>query len=156
MKKRACGLCGVGVRRDVPYPTKREFDGQTFAADVPATKCDTCGEVLISGPGLVAFDRAVTVRLAHSGKVGPRGFRWLRGAAGLEAKRLAGLLDVTAGTVSRWENGKQTLDRRAIALVCALALQAGGEQPDPLALLEGLAAKKRPPRRVQLDLRQAG
>lgn len=151
-----CPKCDASDWKPTTYLYRRDFDGRSLSAELPARRCTNCGEVLTSGPAGVKADKAITRSLARSGEVGPEGFRWLRRAAGLPAKRLAGLLDVTPGTVSRWENGKQTLDRRAIALVCALALQAGGEQADPLALLEGLAAKKRPPRRVQLDLRKAG
>src|SRR5205823_3869080 len=88
----------------------------------------SCGELLISGPGLVAFERAITLEVARGGEVGPEGFRWLRKAAGLKAVRLAELLDVTPMQVSRWENGRNPLERRAVALVSALALeQTGGK-----------------------------
>ncbi len=69
---------------------------------------------------------------------------------------LAELLDVTPGTVSRWENGKQSLDRRAVALVYALALEAQGGRAAALDLLEALAAGKKPSKRVRLDVSAAG
>ena len=104
---------------------------------------------------MLAFDHALTGDLARSGAVGPQGFRWLRKAARLPSVRLAELLDVTPGTVSRWENGKQALDRRAVALVAALALEAQGDRAAALDLLEALAAGK-PSKRVRLDVRAAG
>src|SRR5713226_3245550 len=92
--KRRCSKCGKGALRSITHAAKREIDGRVFAADVPATRCDACGEVLISGPGMLAFDRALTGELARSGTVGPQGFRWLRKAArlavyGLVASELA-------------------------------------------------------------------
>ncbi len=102
------------------------------------------------------LDRALTGELARSGTVGPQGFRWLRKAARLPSVRLAELLDVTPGTVSRWENGKQALDRRAVALVSALALEALGSRAAALDLLEALAAGKKPSKRVRLDVSAAG
>jgi len=155
MKKRRskkCELCGVGERVPFAYLVKREIDGRTYTAEVPATRCNKCGEVLISGPGLVLFDSALTVQLARSGSIGPRGFRWLRGRAGLEAKKLAALLDVSPGTVSRWENGKKPLERRAVALVASLALEALGEPASTRDLLGQLASGRKPGRRVRLDV----
>jgi DNA-binding transcriptional regulator YiaG len=146
--KRRCSSCGEGEARSITHPAKREIDGTVFAADAPASRCDTCREMLISGPGMLAFDRALTGELARSGTVGPQGFRWLRKAARLPSVRLAELLDVTPGTVSRWENGKQALDRRAVALVSALALDAQGGRAAVLDLLEALAAGKKPSMRV--------
>ncbi len=105
---------------------------------------------------MLAFDRALTGELARSGAVGPQGFRWLRKAARLPSVRLAQLLDVTPGTVSRWENGKQPLDRRAVALVSALALEAQGGRAVALDLLEALAARKKPSKRVRLDVSAPG
>ena len=134
------------------WPAKRVLDGRTFVAAVPATKCDGCGEVLISGPGMLAFGDAISSSLARSGEVGVDGFRWLRKAAHLKGNELAGLLDVTPMQVSRWENGKKPLERRAVALVSALVLERLEGNPATRAVLDRLAAGKRPPRRVKLTL----
>jgi DNA-binding transcriptional regulator YiaG len=149
-----CEFCGLGKRVPFEYLMKREIDGRSFSGVVPATRCNKCGEELISGPWLGAFDTALTAQLARSGAVGPRGFRWLRGRAGLESRQLAALLDVSPGTVSRWENGKKPLERRAVALVAALALEALGEPAHTRELLGKLASERKPARRVRLELRQ--
>ena len=152
--KKKCSRCrSTNLRADL-YSYVRQVDGTTFKAEVAATRCGACGEVLISGPGLVAAERALTATLARSA-VGPQGFRWLRRAAGLQAVKLAALLDVSPGTVSRWENGKKPLERRAVALVAALALEANGEPTSTLALLGRLAKGRKPPRRVRLELSPA-
>ena len=57
---------------------------------------------------------------------------------------------------SRWENGKQPLDRRAVALVSALALEAQGSRAVALDLLEALATRKKPSKRVRLDVSAPG
>ena len=88
----------------------------------------------------------------RSGAAGAQGFRWLRGRARVESQRLAELLDVSPGTVSRWEHGKQRLDRRAVALVSALALDALDGAGRTRGILEALAAKKRPAKRVRLSV----
>jgi len=87
--------------------------------------------------------------------VGPEGFRWLRKAAGLKAVRLAELLDVTPMQVSRWENGRKPLERRAVALVSALALEQVEGKAAARAVLEALAARKKVPRTVRLDVNAA-
>jgi DNA-binding XRE family transcriptional regulator len=148
MKKR-CTRCRSTDLREETFAYLRQIDGTTFKADVDATRCGACDELLISGPGLLAAERALTARLAR-GAVGPQGFRWLRRAAGLQAMQLAALLDVSPGTVSRWENGKKPLERRAVALVASLALEAAGEAPNTRELLGHLASGRKPPRRVHL------
>jgi len=112
--------------------------------------------LLISGPGLRAFERAITLELARGGEVGPEGFRWLRKAAGLKAVRLAELLDVTPMQVSRWENGRKPLERRAVALVSALALEQLEGKAATRAVLEALAASKKRPKSVRFDVKAAG
>ena len=136
MTKTRCPTCGKTTFQSATYTARRDLDGRRFTGDVPARKCGSCGELLVSGPGLAAFERAITLELARGGEVGPEGFRWLRKAAGLTAVRLAKLLDVTPMQVSRWENGRKPLERRAVALVSALALEQTGERTATRAVLE--------------------
>jgi DNA-binding transcriptional regulator YiaG len=156
MKKTRCPACGKTAFQSATYVARRDLDGRRFTADVPARKCASCAELLISGPGLAAFERAITLELARGGEVGPDGFRWLRKAAGLKAVRLAELLDVTPMQVSRWENGRKPLERRAVALVSALALEQVEGKAATRAVLEALAAEKKLPKRVRLDVNVSG
>src|SRR4051812_30703973 len=156
MKKTRCPTCGKTAFQAASYTARRDLDGRRFTGDVPARKCASCGESLVSGPGLAAFERAITLDLARGGAVGPEGFRWLRKAAGLKAVRLAELLDVTPMQVSRWENGRKPLERRAVALVSALALEQAEGKAATRTVLEALAAGKKPRRNVRLNLNVAG
>jgi len=156
MKKTRCPACGKTTLQPATYTARRDLDGRRFTAGVPARKCSSCGELLISGPGMAAFERAVTLELARGGEVGPEGFRWLRKAAGLKAVRLAELLDVTSMQVSRWENGHKPLERRAVALVSALALEQLEGKAATRAVLEALASSKKRPKSVRLDVNAAG
>jgi DNA-binding transcriptional regulator YiaG len=156
MKKTRCPACSKTAFEPATYAARRDLDGRLFTADVPARKCTACRELLISGPGLRAFERAITLELARGGAVGPEGFRWLRKAAGLKAARLAELLDVTPMQVSRWENGRKPLERRAVALQSALALEQLEGKPSTLAVLEALAASKKRPKSVRFDVKAAG
>ena len=154
MKKTKCPRCGNKAFEPATYVARRDLDGRRFTGDVPARKCTSCGELLISGRGLGAFEHAITLELARGGEVGPEGFRWLRKAAGLKAVRLAELLDVTPMQVSRWENGRKPLERRAVALVSALALEVEGKAATR-AVLEALATRKKVSRSVRLDVNAA-
>jgi transcriptional regulator with XRE-family HTH domain len=69
--------------------------------------------------------------------------------------RLAELLDVTPMQVSRWENGRKPLERRAVALVSALALEQLDGKAATRAVLESLAAGKKLPKSVRIDLNAA-
>ena len=155
MKKTKCPRCGKTAFEPATYAARRDLDGRRFTGDVPARKCTSCGELLISGRGLGAFEHAITLELARGGEVGPEGFRWLRKAAALKAVRLAELLDVTPMQVSRWENGRKPLERRAVALVSALALEQVEGKAAARAVLEALAARKKVPRTVRLDVNAA-
>jgi len=66
--------------------------------------------------------------------------------------RLAALLDVTPMQVLRWENGRKPLERRAAALVSALALEQTDGKAATRAVLEALAGGKKPPKNVRLDV----
>src|SRR2546423_3538489 len=155
MKNTKCPTCSGTAFQPATYVARRDLDGRRFTGDVPARKCISCGELLISGPGLGAFERAITLELARGGEVGPEGFRWLRKAAGLKAVRLAQLLDVTPMQVSRWENGRKPLERRAVALVAALAIEQTEGKTATRAILEALAARNKPQKRVRLDVTAA-
>jgi DNA-binding transcriptional regulator YiaG len=156
MKKTRCPACGKAAFQPATYAGRRDLDGRRFTADIPARECTSCGELLVSGPGMAAFERAITLDLARGGDVGPQGFRWLRKAAELRAVRLAELLDVTPMQVSRWENGRKPLERRAVALVSALALEQAEGKAATLTVLEALAAGKKLPKNVRLDLSASG
>src|SRR2546421_3423427 len=156
MKKTKCPKCGKTAFEPATYAARRDVDGRRFTGDVPARKCTSCGELLISGPGLGVFERAITLELARAGGLGPEGFRWLRKAAGLKAVRLAELLDLTPMQVSRWENGRKPLERRAVALVSALALEQLEGKAATLAVLEALADSKKRPKSVRFHVKAAG
>ncbi len=112
MKKTKCPRCGNKAFEPATYVAHRDLDGRRFTGDVPARKCTSCGELLISGPGLGAFERAITLELARGGEVGPEGFRWLRKAAALKAVRLAELLDVTPMQVGERPQAARTASGR--------------------------------------------
>ena len=107
------------------------------------------------GPGLDAFERAITLELARGGEVGPEGFRWLRKAAGLKAVRLAELLEVTPMQGVALGEQPQAARTASGRLGLRPALEQGEGKAATRAVLEALAARKKVPRTVQLDVNAA-
>lgn len=99
-----------------------EVAGCRFKATMPATRCAECGETVVSGADLEAFELAVAADLAQRGPTSGDAFRFMRKALGLKAVEVAELLDVTKETVSRWENDKFQPERRALALLGSMVL----------------------------------
>jgi transcriptional regulator with XRE-family HTH domain len=154
MKDR-CPRCDAAEFGPALHAYVREVDGRIFKAELEARRCGKCGEELVLRAALLAADRALTAALA-SGPVGAEGFQWLRRAAGLPAQDLAALLDLTPGTVSRWENSKNPLERRAVAIVAALALEALGEPANLRELLDNLVSGRKLAKRVRLEVQPDG
>lgn len=132
----------------------RTVDGVLYTARVAADKCAACRSVYFHGPGLEAFERAIAMRIAQQGPMGPEGLVFMREQLGMMGRELAAVLDVSAMHLSRWENGKRSLDRAAWLLVGQMVLdQFGGTQP----LLERMEALDKPSsrRRILLDMQGA-
>ena len=103
---------------------------------VSRSVCPTCGEVGITIPDLPGLIAAVAVaRVRTQWRLEGDEIRFLRKACELTAKELAELLQVTAETVSRWENGKAPI---------------GPSTEKLLRIHVGLALKERAPG-VQFD-----
>jgi len=110
---KTCGKCGgeTRIRPISRYQVKKELVGGMHIEIVDTAKniaCDKCGTVLRTDiqnlPGLMA---AIAVgRAKHERKLNGQEIRFLRKAMEETAKKLAGHLDVTEETVSRWENDK--------------------------------------------------
>jgi DNA-binding transcriptional regulator YiaG len=71
---------------------------------------------------LEAFELDVAGELARHGEASSEAFGFMRRAMGVRAVDLAKLLDVTPETVSRWEHGRQPIDRGAAALLLAMVV----------------------------------
>jgi DNA-binding XRE family transcriptional regulator len=78
---------------------------------VGAIRCAGCGESFTSGPDQERAELAAAAEAIRAGLRHGRTFGWTRRALGLRATDLAALLDVSAETVSRWENGHRAVDR---------------------------------------------
>jgi len=149
MEKKTCPTCErEGIGPGVTTLTQ-VVDGRTYTAEVPAEVCPHCEESLVRGDVLGRFERAVVAAVVAAGGQGGETVRLLRGALGVRATDLADLLGVTPETISRWENGKHTIDRATWATLAALATE--GVDGPTATRLRAAASPARLPTVVRLD-----
>src|SRR5262245_38943364 len=108
-----CPECGRG--RLLPFTRTEEFDfdigGETVkvrAENVPAEKCDHCGEVM-TGPAAAKVQHEAICRAA--GLLTPTKIKALREQFGWSQQYLADLTDFGLATISRWERGRLLQNR---------------------------------------------
>lgn len=99
-----------------------QVGGHLFEAELAVRRCDSCGEVVIKLDDWGKFEREIAGWFARTGVLSGEVFRFMRKAAGLRAKELAELLDVTPETISRWEKEHRQPDRKAMMVLGDLVL----------------------------------
>ncbi len=111
---------------------------------IEALACTRCDEIVPSSD----LDRRIRLEalrcVALSGQANAETFRFLRTGLGLQAKELAYLFQMDAGTISRWENGVRDVELRAWALLACMALDLAGST-DPHPQRRVLEALRSPP-----------
>lgn len=126
--------------------------GHTFTAQLPAEKCQVCGQIVIQGHHLKLFELRVAVELAKAGLRDKDAFRFLRKALAFEPEGLAHILDVPGEFVGYWERGEWPLDPRAHAVLCSLVLAKFEHNPAALDCLRVLREPRTLGRKVRLHL----
>ena len=113
MKK--CGRCQRQKIVAITLDDHIEACGHTFTAQLPAEKCQACGQIVIDGHDLRRFELRVAVELAKAGLRDKEAFAYLRKALPLEPAGLAHILDVPEDFIRYWERGEWPVDPRALA-----------------------------------------
>jgi DNA-binding XRE family transcriptional regulator len=134
-----CVECGGRDLKRGKYEVSRVVAGRTYTARLPGEKCATCGRTYVHGPSLLKFELAIAVHLGEHGPISGEALTWIRIAVGLAGRELARLLGVRPETISRWENGKGDIDRKAWALVATLAAEKYTGERSTRDRLEALA-----------------
>jgi hypothetical protein len=147
-----CGRCKKDRVVPVTLDDEMEVCGHTFTAQVPAERCEACGQVAIQGHDVKLFELRVAIELAKAGLRAAESFRFLRTAAGFEAAGLAELLDVPVEFVGYWERGEWPVDPRAHAVLCSLVLGKYEQKPASLDCLAVLRAPRKLARKVRVTL----
>lgn len=126
--------------------------GHTFTAQLPAEKCEACGQIVIHGHDMRLFELRVAVELAKAGIRQKDAFSYLRKALQLDASGLAHILDVPIEFIGYWERGDWPLDLRAHAVLCGLVLAKFEHKPSTLDCLGVLREPRRLASKVRLHL----
>jgi putative zinc finger/helix-turn-helix YgiT family protein len=108
-----CGNCGEQAveRESLPYSTVVQYDGRSYAVDVPELRVPCCKNC-----GAMVFDDAANDQITDAlrrlvGLLPPDRIRSNRESLGLTQRDFANLLGVGESTVSRWETGSQIQQR---------------------------------------------
>jgi putative zinc finger/helix-turn-helix YgiT family protein len=157
-KLKRCVECKGTHLSDGHVPHELTVSGVSFVVDgVPAEICETCGESYVADPDLERAELTVAAELARRGVRSGESFRFMRKALGLRANALAELFDLQPETLSRWENGTQTLDPRAFALLGSLVVdRLEGRGETALARLRALRHPLKAGAPVRVELSKAG
>jgi DNA-binding transcriptional regulator YiaG len=126
--------------------------GHTFTAQIPAEKCQSCGQIVVQGDDIKRFERRVAVELAKAGTRDREAFKFLRKAMQIEPRDLAYILDVPEEFIGYWESGSWPVDPRAHAVLRSLVLARLEQRPHALDCLAVLREPRRLGRKVRLHL----
>jgi DNA-binding transcriptional regulator YiaG len=120
--KRACERCRRNAVVEILLDDSSDVCGHTFTAQLPATRCLACQQVVIQAEHVKGFERRIAVELAKAGVRTGDSFRFLRQALDMPDRSFAELLDVPLEYVGYWETGKWPVDPRAMAVLAALVV----------------------------------
>ena len=101
-----------------------------------------------------SFSLAVACELAKNGPRSAEGITHMREALSMEGKQLAACLGVGAPTISKWEKGRQDVDRLAWLVVGSLVLDAAGMMATMSSRIDSLARTERPKTLPLEDVKQ--
>ena len=147
-----CVRCREGELKAGKAIGKLRVGNREFSAEVPVRECASCGETYWSGPAMERLESKAAAALARAGEVSPEGFRLQRKTLGLMAKELAWLLDLTPEQISKYENGKATIERRAAALLAAMVLEEESGRSDTRERLEAFRKPRKLGAKVRLTV----
>lgn len=139
---RRCARCGGDSLVAAVVSEVMEVDGRTFEAELPATRCESCGEIYFDLGTIGTFEMLVAAKLVELGARSGAALRFMRKAMGMRAVDLAELLDVAPETLSRWENEQREVDLGTLMTVGSLVLDAARGAS---ATLDRLKALRSPP-----------
>lgn len=149
---KTCGRCEREKVISITLDDTIDACGHTFTAQLPAEKCQVCGQIVIQGHDLKLFELRVAVELAKAGIREKDAFKHLRNALSLNASGLAHILDVPEEFIGYWERGEWPLDPRAHAVLCSLVLARFEQRPSSLDCLRVLREPRKLARKVRVHL----
>lgn len=123
---------------------------------IAAVKCGGCGEAFLDGADLGRAELlAAGEAVARGLRDGPT-LKFVRKTLGLRAANLGELLDVSAETVSRWENGHRAAERSVWNTLADLVSDRLAGTTTTLDRLRAFGEPRLPRQPVRLKLGLAG
>lgn len=120
----SCMTCGTAMetrREDVEYDAAGLPD--VILRGVEVSRCPGCGEREVAIPRLPALHRAlVRIVVAKPGRLTGPEIRFLRKYLGFSGADFAEAMGSDPSTISRWENGKEPMNKHADRLLRLMAL----------------------------------
>jgi DNA-binding transcriptional regulator YiaG len=134
------------------YKFRQEISGRMFTATLPARVCPTCGEKMVAYEDIHPVDLEAAAVLAREGPSDGASFKFMRTVLRMKAADLAGLLDVTPESISKWENARTPVRRAAWMVLAELVLDevGRGARTPVLERLERLVTGKRVQKHVRI------
>ena len=140
---------------DVHVPSGSE----TFlvrVSGISAIKCGNCGESYMDGPDLGRAELLAGAEAIASGLRDGAALKFVRKSLGLRATELGELLDVSAETVSRWENGHRAAERSVWNTLADMIADKLAGTTTTLDRLQAPAEPRIPKQPIRLKLGLAG
>jgi hypothetical protein len=147
-----CARCQREKVVAITMDDSMEVCGHTFTAQMPATRCGACGEVVIQGTDVKLFELRVAIEIAKAGLRTAASFKFLRKTLLLNPAQLGQLLDVPEEFITYWERGAWPVDPRAHSVVCSLVLAKYDNTHSTLDCLRVLREPRKLARKVRVHL----
>ena len=126
---RKCDKCRTPMMQERGNHLYDSSGLQVTLVDVKINKCPECGNSGVAIPRIAQLNRAIAAVVVHKkGRLSFSEVRFLRKILGWSSADFAETVGVDATTVSRWENGKQTIGPQADRLLRMLVVH---ESPIP-------------------------
>ena len=98
-----CPECEKKTMKETMYEFSREACGMVFVGSIPSDSCDSCKGEYVWGPGMVAFDLVVALRLVENGIRNGTAHIFCRNSIALYREEAAELYGVDLDEVRRME-----------------------------------------------------
>src|SRR4051794_41959150 len=117
---KTCTRCDSERIVPISMDDQIEACGHTFTAQLPAEKCEACGQIVVQGHDLKLFELNVAIELAKAGIRDKQAFALLRKALPLEPAGPPHIPHLPEGLIGYWETVSWPVDPRAPPRLCPL------------------------------------
>lgn len=150
-----CVECKHEGLQEARETVTRTVAGHTFQAELDVLTCPSCDMTYYHADTVGAFDLQVAAWLAEHGVGGSEAFQFMRRVLGIKGAELAGLLDITPETLSRWGKGHRPPDTKALSILGSMILDRAEGHDRTLQRLRSLQAPPPAASHVELILTPA-